>query len=98
MRKEHDLAGLIAGLCYVLAFTMVILALLTGCVEHTVTAPQLDTALDKLATLHPPVECRMLDLMPVPEQAHLVIEGDAVTADAGGEQLLRGYVRCRGAR
>ena len=36
-----------------------------------------------------------LILPPVPEIANLHIDGDDVTADMGGDQLLRGYVRCR---
>lgn len=64
-------------------------------VEHQVTAPQLDPIVAQIKALKPPAPCRPLDLPPVPDQVHLTIEGDFIGADAGGEQLLRGYVRCR---
>ena len=36
-----------------------------------------------------------LILPPVPMIANLHVDGDDVTADMGGEQILRGYSRCR---
>lgn len=67
----------------------------TPTVDHQVTAPQIDPIIKQMQALKPPVQCEMLDLLPVPDQVHLVIEGDYIGADACGEQLLRGYVRCR---
>lgn len=96
--NRHEESGAVAGVCFLIAAGIAGIATLDSCVEHRVTAPQLDTALDKLATLKPPVQCRIADLLPVPQTARLVIDGDAVEADAGGEQLLRGYVHCRGER
>lgn len=79
----------------------------TATVQHTV--PQLDAAsdsirktsdsirnaVDKMADLKPPVQCRKLDLPPVPPDVVLDIKGDKITANEGGETLLRGYVACR---
>ena len=39
--------------------------------------------------------CPKLILPPVPADVMLDISGDKVTANAGGDLLLRGYVRCR---
>lgn len=71
------------------------LASCTPTVEHQVTAPQLDPIVEKIKALKPPVQCRQINLLPVPNHVHLTIEGDFIGADAGGEQLLRGYVQCR---
>lgn len=95
MNTSHEESGVIAGLCFLICGFLIVVVLLTSCVEHHLTAPQLDTALDKLASLPPPVKCRKLDLPPVPDKATLAISGDKVTADAGGETLFRGYVTCR---
>ena len=79
----------------------------TATVQHT--APQLDAAsdsirktsdsirlaVDKMADLKPPVQCRKLDLPMVPPDVVLDIKGDKITANEGGEIILRGYVRCR---
>lgn len=62
---------------------------LVGCVEHRVTAPQLD-ALVKAAQC-PPVPA----LPPIPQQAHISIEGTTLHADDGGMLLLRSYVAAR---
>lgn len=74
---------------------MIALASCTPTVEHQVTAPQLDPIVAQIKALNPPVQCRQINLLPVPNQVHLTIEGDFIGADAGGEQLLRGYVQCR---
>lgn len=49
----------------------------------------------KLLDLPPPVQCRTLDLPPVPDDVVLDIKGDHITANEGGELLLRYYSRAR---
>lgn len=82
------------GVCFLAAAALLLLALVGGCVRHEVTAPQLDAVVEQVQALQPPVKCQALALPPVPQQARLLIDGERVDADAGGEQLLRGYVRC----
>lgn len=81
------------------AFWAAILALafLPACTQHKVdvTSSSVDRAVDRIAALDKPMKCRTLDLPPVPEDVVLDIKGDKITANAGGEQLLRGYVACR---
>jgi hypothetical protein len=73
-----------------LAALMLILSLFfTGCVNAPV-APNL-----KLPEAPPVKECPRLKMPAVPDQVHLVIEGDMIEADEGGDTLLRGYVRAR---
>jgi hypothetical protein len=43
----------------------------------------------------PEKQCEHLFMMPVPQKATLIIDGDKVSADSGGSQLLRGYVAAR---
>ena len=43
----------------------------------------------------PEQSCPRLVLPPVPQDVALDIFGDKVTANAGGDLILRGYVRCR---
>lgn len=43
----------------------------------------------------PEKSCEHLFMAPVPQKATLIINGDKVSADAGGSQLLRGYVAAR---
>lgn len=59
--------------------------LVSGCVQAPI-APNL-----KL----PEQTCAKLDMPAIPQSVHLAIEGDKVTADDGGDTLLRGYVRAR---
>lgn len=84
-----------AGVCFLLAAILVLMAVLglIGCTQHAVkvTAPQLDQFLPVPQTR----TCRPLNLLPLPQKVSLNIDGDTVQADAGGEQLLRGYVLCR---
>jgi hypothetical protein len=61
--------------------------LLTACVSAPI-APNL-----KLP--EPAKECPKLALPPVPNEAHLTIRGNEITADEGGAVLLRGYVHAR---
>lgn len=70
------------------------LVLFSACtVKHEV--PIADKIVDKISALPPPVTCRKLDLLPVPDQVNLKIDGDKIDADAGGNTVLRGYVACR---
>ena len=71
--------------------------LLQGCTQHKVdvSSSSMDRVVDRIAALQPPVQCRPLNLPPVPQDVVLDIRGDTVAANAGGETLLRGYVACR---
>jgi hypothetical protein len=76
---------------------VLVLVFLSGCTTHKVdvSSSSMDSVVDRIAKLNPPVTCRKLELARVPEKVRLQIDGDKVDADAGGEQLLRGYVACR---
>jgi hypothetical protein len=81
---------------YYLLFWLAVLSLvfLSACtVQHEI--PIADKIVDKIAALTPPVQCRRLELPPVPADVVLDIKGDKITANAGGETVLRGYVACR---
>lgn len=54
-----------------------------------------NTKVDKVISLEPPVKCRSINLPPVPQDVDISIKGDKITANPGGEQVLRGYVACR---
>ena len=73
--------------------------LLQGCTQHKVdvSSSSVDRVVDRIAGLNPPVQCRPLKLPAVPQDVVLNIQGNQVTANAGGELLLRGYVACRSA-
>ena len=96
---EHE-RMLLQSLIIAAAFWGVMLSLvfLSGCtptVKHDVSSSSVDRVVDRIAALDKPVQCRKIVLPPVPEDVVLDIKGNAVTANAGGEQLLRGYVACR---
>ena len=83
-----------------LAFVMLLLIVLvlsactpTATVKHEI--PLADKIVDTITAMPPPVPCRKLDLPPVPADVVLDIKGDNITANAGGETVLRGYVACR---
>jgi hypothetical protein len=99
MKLDDEIRMLADTILICACFWGAVLALvfLSGCTQHKVdvSSSSVDRVVDRIAALQPPVKCRMLDLMPVPGEVHLVIEGDKIDADAGGEQLLRGYVACR---
>lgn len=80
-------------------FWLAILSLvfLSACTQHKVdvSSSSVDKIVDKMADLKSPVQCRKLVLPPVPEDVLLDIKADKITANAGGEQVLRGYVACR---
>ena len=80
-------------------FWLAILSLvfLSACTQHKVdvSSSSVDKIVDKMSSLKPPIQCRKLDLPPVPDRVKLQIDGDKIDADAGGELLLRGYVACR---
>ena len=81
-------------------FWLIILALVflsVGCTQHKldVSSSSVDKIVDRITELEPPVQCRKLELPPVPEDVKLDISGDKIKANSGGEQLLRGYVACR---
>ena len=63
------------------------LLLLTSCVSAPV-APNLKFP-------EPAKECPKLVMPPIPEDVELNIKGDKVTANAGGDLLVRGYARAR---
>lgn len=65
--------------------SMLALVLLTAC--STTVAPNLKLPEQKA--------CRSIALPPVPQKVKLIIDGDKIESDQGGEQLLRGYVAAR---
>lgn len=73
------------------------LVFLSGCTQHKVdvSSSSVDRVVDRIAALPKPVQCRKILLPPVPQDVVLDIKGDKITANAGGEQLLRGYVACK---
>lgn len=60
---------------------------LSGCVSAPI-APNLKFPEETHA-------CRSVALPAIPQHVKLIIDGDKIDADAGGEQLLRGYVSAR---
>jgi hypothetical protein len=64
--------------------------LMTGCVKHEVRAPQIDEAISAIKK-----PCPTVILPPIRQDVVIDIKGDKVTANAGGEELLRGYVQAR---
>lgn len=92
MKRKNDLDPYEEMMRGVLTFGFIVfltacVLILTGCVNAPV-APNL-----KL----PDPAAPKLKLPPVPQDAELVIHGDKIEADKGGQQLLRGYVACRAA-
>lgn len=77
------------SLIALVALMLILSLFLTGCINAPV-APNL-----KLPEAPPVKECPRLKMPAVPDQVHLVIEGDMIEADEGGDMLLRGYVRAR---
>ena len=77
--------GIVGG-----SLVLVFFILLTGCVKHEVRAPQIDEAISAITKQCP-------ELPPIPQDVVIDIKGDKVTANTGGELLLRSYVRARGA-
>lgn len=75
----------------IVALLAVMAVLVTGCVRHDIRAPQIDQALTAMQAK----PCPTLNLPPIPQDVVIDIKGDQVTANAGGEQLLRGYVSAR---
>lgn len=68
------------------AFILILALYLPGCVSAPV-APNLKFPEQKA--------CRSVALAPVPQKVTLIIDGDKIESDQGGEQLLRGYVASR---
>lgn len=74
---------------------MVIIALwlaagLSGCVQHEVTAPQLDTLVETVTRACQPAP----PVNPIPHQLRLIIDGEQIDADAAGKRLLVDYAAC----
>lgn len=68
---------------------IILLALfLTGCVQ---VAPNLKLPEVK----QPEKQCAKLDMPPIADQVHITIEGNSIKADAGGELLIRNYVKAQ---
>ena len=81
-----DALAEIIGVMLWIACVIVALALLPAC------SPKLAD----ISIAPPPAEpCPIPKLPPVPKDALLDISGTKITANAGGEVLLRGYVQCR---
>jgi hypothetical protein len=81
-QDDADTAAM-ASLCFLLAAILVIVALLTACTTNV--API------KL----PEQQCPKMEMPPVPQHVSLMIDGDKVTADSGGDTILRHYVAAR---
>ena len=99
-RFDENEIMLLQSILIAAAFWGVMLSLvfLSGCtptVKHDVSSSSVDKVVDRIAALDKPVQCRKILLPPVPDDVVLDIKGDKITANAGGEQLLRGYVACR---
>lgn len=98
-RLDENERMLLQSLIIAAAFWGVMLSLvfLSGCTQHKVdvSSSSVDRVVDRIAALDKPVQCRKILLPPVPDDVVLDIKGDKITANAGGEQLLRGYVACR---
>jgi hypothetical protein len=65
---------------------------LLGCtpgVEHRVTAPQIDAAIQALQKPKCP------PLMPIPAKMRIELDGQYIDTDAEGERFLRAYVASR---
>ena len=71
-----------------IAFVVAVFLILHGCVNAPV-APNL-----KLPETQ---SCPKLDIKPLPTDVQLVVHGDKVEADAGGEYVLRSFAACRAA-
>ena len=80
-----DIRNAKISLLAVIALLLILSLNFTGCVSAPV-APNLK---------FPGSECPKLEMPAVPEQVHLSIEGDKIESDAGGDLVLRGYVRAR---
>ena len=72
----------------IIAFMVAVFLILHGCVNAPV-APNL-----KLPETQ---SCPKLDIKPLPTDVQLVVHGDKVEADAGGEYVLRSFAACRAA-
>lgn len=86
---------IICAMFWASVLALVFLPACTPTVEHQVTVPLADKIVDKIAKMDQPVTCRKLDFPPVPDDVVLDIKGDKITANPGGETVLRGYVACR---
>ena len=91
MIRDPDMAYIIGALVSVLLAVAVVG--IQGC-TITHETPSAERAI-KLAESW--TACKKLDLPPIPQDVVIDIKGDKVTANQGGEQLLRGYVQCRSA-
>lgn len=84
---EQMMQGVITFL--VIAFFVAVLVLFfSGCVNAPV-APNLK--------LPETASCQKMAIKPIPQDAKLIIHGDQIDADQGGEYILRSYVACRAA-
>lgn len=92
---EPDMAYVISALMFTACVAALIL--MTGCtVTHeTPSAERALNLADKITAQMQQPSCPTLDMLPVPQDVILDIKGDRITANAGGEQILRGYVQCR---
>lgn len=96
---EDDLLSAMAKFV-VAAFLILILAVLAGCtptVKHE--APQLDQAAEAIKKIVvegcKPTQRVILDMPPLPDKAHISIDGTTLKADEGGIAILRAYVKAR---
>lgn len=92
-RMLHD-SLFICALFWCAILSLVFLSGCTPTVQHTV--PQLDTATDTIRKIVV-AGCQKptLDMPPIPQDVVLDIKGDHITANEGGELVLRYYSRAR---
>lgn len=88
--NDTDMAYVIGALMFAMFVAMLVLS---GCtVTHE--TPSADRAI-KLAERW--VDCPAIKLPPIPQDVVIDIKGNKVTANEGGETILKGYVACRSA-
>ena len=74
---------------------VIAISLFVVCLAIAVFTQGCSTQVDKVISLESPVKCRSINLPPVPQDVVIDIKGDKITANAGGQTLLHGYVACR---
>lgn len=81
-------------ICALFWAAMLFLATLSGCTQHKVdvSSSSVDRIVDRIA---PVQQCPTLAMAPIPQDVVLDIKGDTITANAGGELLVRYYSQAR---
>lgn len=105
MRRRTDNGELLHAILLMLLgiFFFIVVFCVSGCVSAPVApnlkwpepkeCPKVEPAKTESSSMVP--SCPKVDMPSIPKQVFLKIEGNDVEADAGGELLLRAYVRAR---